>query len=187
MDPSLANKEYYDDLPNLNLEFPNLPYLIDGDFSMTECVPIMRYLCRKYKPEMLGDSIEEQSTVDMLANVAYIAYWDVIMIIYEKEDSVQEFLDVSYKRLKTVSEFVKDKKFLLGDKYTYVDIILYEHINAIKAFERDLKDEKFADVYPSLENLHQNVHNIKQIKEFVEGDRWKKLYFYNKYYLNNTI
>ena len=42
---------------NLGLEFPNLPYFIDGDFSMAETLPIMRYIASKYQPDQLGKTI----------------------------------------------------------------------------------------------------------------------------------
>ena len=36
------------------IEFPNLPYITDGDFTITESVAVHRYICDKYKPELLG-------------------------------------------------------------------------------------------------------------------------------------
>ena len=33
---------------NLGLDFPNLPYLIDGDVKITQSIAVIRYLGRKY-------------------------------------------------------------------------------------------------------------------------------------------
>ena len=47
---------WFEDKKNLGINFPNLPYFIDGDIKMAETLPLMRYICRKYKPEILGKS-----------------------------------------------------------------------------------------------------------------------------------
>ena len=53
----------------LGFDFPNLPYLINGDFKLTESSAIIRYICAKYKPELLGETIKEKPIIDMVAGV----------------------------------------------------------------------------------------------------------------------
>ena len=36
--------------PNLGLDFPNLPYYIDGDLKLTQSLAIIRYLGKKNGP-----------------------------------------------------------------------------------------------------------------------------------------
>ena len=51
----------------MQLPLPNLPYLIDGDFKLTESTAIVRYIPRKFgKPELLGKTVEDQARVDQL-------------------------------------------------------------------------------------------------------------------------
>ena len=40
----------------LGLDFPNLPYLIDGDIKITQCAAIHKYLAERYMPPLLGES-----------------------------------------------------------------------------------------------------------------------------------
>eukprot|EP00921_Rhytidocystis_pertsovi_P017290 GHVQ01027167.1.p1 GENE.GHVQ01027167.1~~GHVQ01027167.1.p1 ORF type:complete len:133 (+),score=7.45 GHVQ01027167.1:201-599(+) len=47
---------------NLELDFPNLPWLIDGDLKLTESTAILRHIARKFKPELLGSTICDMVT-----------------------------------------------------------------------------------------------------------------------------
>ena len=53
----------------LGFDFPNLPYFIDGDFKLTETQAIHKYIAGKWKPELLGTTVQETATIDMLAGV----------------------------------------------------------------------------------------------------------------------
>ena len=55
--------------PHLGFDFPNLPYLIDGDFKLTESKSIMKYFCRKHLPALLGTNPAEVATADMVSRV----------------------------------------------------------------------------------------------------------------------
>ena len=67
--PDFNSSCWFDVKPTLGLAFPNLPYLIDGDHSMTETMAIHKYLADKYKPELLGTTPQERGLVNMLAGV----------------------------------------------------------------------------------------------------------------------
>jgi glutathione S-transferase len=52
--------KWLNDKHNLGLEFPNLPYLIDGDFKLTESAAIARYIILKSgKTELLGKNVQD--------------------------------------------------------------------------------------------------------------------------------
>ena len=49
---------------NLGMSFPNLPYWKDGDIAHSESIPILRSICRKYKPEYMGRNEAEAGRAD---------------------------------------------------------------------------------------------------------------------------
>lgn len=50
----------------LGLEYPNLPYLIDGDAKVTETVAIMKYVAKKWDATLLGKTAAETARAEML-------------------------------------------------------------------------------------------------------------------------
>jgi hypothetical protein len=58
------------DKPSLTLTLPNLPYLKDGSLEISEHDAIFKHVLRKYKPELLGSTIDEQAEVDQ-----FISFW----------------------------------------------------------------------------------------------------------------
>ena len=51
-------------------EFPNLPFIIDGDVKVTETFAVHRYICDKFKPELLGTTPAEKARIMQLYSVA---------------------------------------------------------------------------------------------------------------------
>jgi glutathione S-transferase len=68
----LSNKDnwFEGDKKNLGLEFPNLPYLIDGDFKLTESAAILKYIIRRSgNNELLGKNIQDEGVIDNILGV----------------------------------------------------------------------------------------------------------------------
>ena len=46
--PDFDKSSWLDVKETLGLEYPNLPYLIDGEVKLTETIAIMQYIARRY-------------------------------------------------------------------------------------------------------------------------------------------
>lgn len=53
----------------MGFDFPNLPYLIDGDLKLTESKAIIKYLARKWDKRLLGRNEVEVGIAEMLSRI----------------------------------------------------------------------------------------------------------------------
>ncbi len=52
------------DKKNLGFDFPNIPYLIDGDFKLTESAAIAKYIIKRSgKTDLLGKTLQDEGKV----------------------------------------------------------------------------------------------------------------------------
>ena len=64
--PTYSKACWTDIKDKLGLDFPNLPYFIDGDVKITQSTAILRYIARKHG--LCGESVEEKACVDIMAD-----------------------------------------------------------------------------------------------------------------------
>ena len=57
--------EWETDKTALGLDFPNLPYIIDGDVKLTESKAVTVYICDKFAPQLLGKTPETRARIIM--------------------------------------------------------------------------------------------------------------------------
>lgn len=58
------------DKTKLGFDFPNLPYLINGNFKLTESSAIARYIIQKSTHlELLGKTVEDEARVNMVLSL----------------------------------------------------------------------------------------------------------------------
>lgn len=160
------------------LHFPNLPYLIDGDWKMSETRAIKYYIANKYgRPELFGKDWKETARLGELEGV----YKDV------REAISKAFMTPEYKT--KVQEAVKEGSKVhnkltllskaLGDKDWFVGHVTYFEIGF--AYFLTMSDEFFAgagveNVFHQFENftaLKERVINLPGIKEHLASDKGK--------------
>ena len=81
--PTYSKACWTDIKDKLDLDFPNLPYFIDGDVKITQSNAILRYIARKHR--LCGESVEEKARVDMMADCAMDLRSGMVRLAYNPE------------------------------------------------------------------------------------------------------
>ena len=58
----LGEAEWKEDKGKL-MDFSNLPYIIDGDFKLSETFAVHNYIAQKYCPSLIGDTPQERARI----------------------------------------------------------------------------------------------------------------------------
>ena len=148
----------------LPMPFPNIPYYAEGDFYLSESWAIMRFLCEKYRPEYLGENLDQRVEAAMLqgvladmrarvANAQYVEHREPARTIALTESQVP------FRRL---AAYLRGKRFLLGAKPCYVDFFLYELLEFVEGWEAGW----LASVAPEFAEYKRNFQTLAHITEF---------------------
>uniref|UniRef100_A0A8C6VXB8 glutathione transferase n=1 Tax=Nothobranchius furzeri TaxID=105023 RepID=A0A8C6VXB8_NOTFU len=133
--PNFDKSCWFDEKDKLGMDFPNLPYLVDGSRKIVQSNAIMRYIARKHN--MCGDTEDEKVRVDILENQSMdfrngfvmMCYTDFItfvdFIMYELLDqhrmfhptclndfkNLKDFLD-RFEALDNIAAYMKSDRFM---------------------------------------------------------------------------
>ncbi|KAL7636033.1 UNVERIFIED_CONTAM: hypothetical protein RMT77_013851 [Armadillidium vulgare] len=168
--PDYDSSQWFKEKFTHGLDFPNLPYYIDGDIKLTQSVAILKHVARKHN--LLGDSKEEVARAEMLEYEAM----DMLMIFgnityspnfeKEKDNFITEKME---PKLAQHSQFLGGSDWFLGNKISYVDFILYE---AFYGFY--LLSPSSFDKYENLKKFMERLEGLEPIKKYIESDRYIK-------------
>ncbi|CAI5777423.1 glutathione S-transferase Mu 1-like [Podarcis lilfordi] len=146
--PDFDRSQWTNVKETLGLDFPNLPYLIDGEMKITQSNAIIRYIARKHK--IWGESEEEIIRMDMLENQLMDVRMTFARLCYSPdfEKVKPEYVEQLSGELKLLSQFLGDRKWFTGKKITYVDFLAYDVLERLWMFE-----PKYFDEFPNLKNF----------------------------------
>ncbi|KAF7484877.1 hypothetical protein GHT09_003577 [Marmota monax] len=114
--PDYDRSQWLHEKFKLGLDFPNLPYLIDGPHKITQSNAILRYLARKHN--LCGETEEEKIRVDILENQIMDVRMHFIMLCYNPdfEKKKPEYLEAMPEMIKLFSQFLGKRPWFAGDK-----------------------------------------------------------------------
>ena len=116
----------------LGLEFPNLPYFVDGSLKMTESMAIHQYIADKWDPTLLGNNPKERAKVMMVGNVIGELKGAVTVPHYTSGSKEESFSKIP-THLPPILKFMGKNKFLCtNEKPTWVDFYFFELVNAMR-------------------------------------------------------
>ncbi|KAK8739209.1 hypothetical protein OTU49_003533 [Cherax quadricarinatus] len=172
--PDYDKSCWFDIKEDLGLDFPNLPYYIDGDVKITQSNAILRYISRKH--DLVGKTEEEKIRVDILENQAMDFRNGFVRLCYlEFNLQKQRYLDALPKTIKTFSEFLGTRPWFAGDNITFVDFLMYELLDQhLQLDDTCLKNAK------NLQEFQKRFEDLEPIKKYMASPRFMKAPLNNK-------
>ncbi|XP_054905674.1 glutathione S-transferase Mu 4-like [Poeciliopsis prolifica] len=158
----------------LGIDFPNLPYLLDGDRKITQSNAIMRYIARKHN--LCGETEDEKVRVDVLENQAMDFRNGFVILCYtDFEKQKPGYLSSLPGTLKRFSDFLGDRKWFAGDKITFVDFIMYELLDQHRMFHPSCLDD-----FKNLKDFLDRFEALEKIAAYMKSSRFIKTPVNNK-------
>jgi len=155
----------------LGLPFPNLPFLKDGNTTLTQSDAIIRYFARKHG--LVAKTEEENQQQDVVSGVCADLRSAWVKIVYQAADFDADKLVYRKNTLEpTLQQFEKwlsGKDYVVGTRLTYVDFVLFELL--------DIHTKMFPDIlegFANLKKFHQKIVGLKGVKEYLASDRMHK-------------
>jgi len=158
---------------SMSLDFPNLPYYIDGEVKLTQSGAIFRYLGRKYN--MVGDGASEQAQVDVIIDEC--ADWRVLTsrVAYMPKEytakvtkALEEFLPIEFGRL---DKLLGSNDYFVGNHLTIADFVAWDMIDISTKYLPSIIKQ-----FPNIERFHQRFAALPAIASYNLA---------HKYMLNN--
>ncbi|KAF8777976.1 Glutathione S-transferase like protein [Argiope bruennichi] len=169
----IGTGEWWNEKFNLGLDFPNLPYLIDGDIKLTQSIAILRYLGHKFgldgknEQQIIRVFLAEQQSVDFRAKFRAFALTD------RSGAGKDEFFINAQPVFKQWEAFLGDRRYLAGDDITYVDFMFYENLDNYRLLHTTILDE-----YPLLKTFHTRIKNLPEMQAYFYPPRFRRWPYY---------
>ncbi|KAL1480290.1 hypothetical protein MTO96_051155 [Rhipicephalus appendiculatus] len=167
--PDFDRSHWHGEKFSLGLQFPNLPYYIDGGVKITQSLAIMRYLARKHD---LGARNEEETLqLDLLEQQARDLAWGLAMTAFNPtfDEARKKYEENLVNVLKPWADHLRGRTWALGDRLTYVDFLLYEALDWNHEFNADA----FSG-YPMLQEYLKRFEELPNIKEYFASENYRK-------------
>mgnify|MGYP003340410058 CR=1 FL=1 len=146
-----------------------------GKVQISEHEAIFRHVLRKYKPELLGKTIDEQAEVDQ-----FITFWakanaKIRGFCYSPaakdatEEARKAVLDEHKPQLTSIDKSLESRKFTMGDHFTGADIFLFETYWMMKVMHKET-----AESYQNIARVAKNVEDEEWFKKYRASENWRE-------------
>ncbi|XP_023577437.1 glutathione S-transferase Mu 2 isoform X3 [Octodon degus] len=165
--PTYDRSQWLNEKFKLGLDFPNLPYLIDGTHKLTQSNAILRYIARKHN--LCGETEEERIRVDILENHSMDLRFQLGMLCYDPdfEKKKPEYLEGLPEKVKLFSQFLGKQPWFAGNKITFVDFLAYDVLDQHRRFEPTC-----LEAFPNLKDFISRFEGLKKISAYMKSSRF---------------
>jgi len=177
-------KLYYDtdewfekDKKELKLDFPNIPYIIDGSKKISESYAILHYIPLKAgRRDLIGSTDEKFIQVQVCLHACIEVGHDLKNIFYSGKD-FQKNLDKALEDGSLKAKFENFNRKLEGKEWlcgflSIADFQVYELVDMMAEIAPG-----FLDQFPNLACFRKRFSEIPAIKAFRQSKGFKKIWY----------
>jgi len=172
--PEFSPEAWMKEKFTLGLDFPNLPYYLDGETKLSQSNAIMRHLARKH--DLMGKTDREKDRCDQAAEQIIDLRQGFTKLTYGGASQGLDFKKAApayaaniKSSLEPFEAFLGDNKWLAGENLTWADFILWELLDQYLLFKPGCLSE-----LPKLAAYHQRFKDEPKIKKFMKSPKFFK-------------
>lgn len=153
----------------MGIDYPNLPYIVDGDVKMSESLAILKYIARKGK--MIPATEEEQINLDVAEGAVIDFHRSFTPMCYNPDfDNLKgPFLEKLPEKLSTFNEVLGKRTWLTGDNLSYIDFRFAEVLDHV-----ELCFPGCLDKIPNIKNYKSKFESLDKIAAYKKSERFSK-------------
>jgi len=151
----------------LPLDYPNLPHIVDGDVRMSESIAICKYLARKH------DLMPKTEAETITADIAEGAVHDFKMLFFtlmfnpSYDTEKKAYPDKLKAKLGQFEQVLGKRPWLVGDRVTWLDFVLYESLDVNVMFVPGILDD-----FPRVAAYKAKIDALPRIAAYRASDRF---------------
>jgi len=177
--PEYSRAKWFDVKFTLDLDFPNIPYLIDHkqDLRITESHAIYRYLGRELK---IGSTVsQERAYEEMVGDLFKDLFnkWTGLCYSRDFESTKSAYVKQLPESIQLLEKYLKGnrspRKWLGGQDLCYSDFMLFEFIDQTSKLCPEVYES-----FPELTRFYKAFKELKPLQDFFKSEA-------AKYPLNN--
>lgn len=161
------------------MAFPGLPYLIDGDWKMSESRAIPFYLANKYeRPDLFGSNANEMARLKEIEGVYNDIRTEIMKALFsgDAKAGFTALLAADSKamvKLGYLAAFLGEQEYFLGH-ITYFDIGFAYFMGLLEFMTQGLQVDSLVAGFPAFAALRQRIEALDAIKAHLASPKGQR-------------
>ena len=161
----------------LGMEYPNLPYLIDGETKISETAGIMQYIAKKWCPDLLGKTSAELGRANMLWAHVFDLKMKSTGPCYAGDGNAETIIDDIRPILAGIVKAMGSSKWIAGENLTWLDFYFAENMDMLDK----LSDGLFYAEFPTMQEYWERFISLENLSgAWADDSKLMKTPFNNK-------
>jgi len=168
--PNYSRAKWEADKFSLGLEFPNLPYYIDGDMKLTETMAIGNHIARKNG--LAGACEKDYIRLDLAVGIMSDVGREFAMLCYGPDFATAKdaYIAALPTKVEKISKLFGPGHYLLGDKISYFDFVLFEMLERLQSLVPDC-----CSAHKNLTEFHARIEALPAIAKYRSSPAYEKV------------